>query len=462
MRFSHRLIIGLGLTLLAGAVLAQHSQQNAESLGQSLTLWGAEQAGNADKSIPAYTGGLPPDTVPAGWKKGSGRYVPGPYDNEKPLFSITASNYEKYADHLTEGQIALLKKYPSFRFDVYPTHRSVAFPNNWLSHCKYNAQNAKLLPNSNGIAGASSCVPFPIPSGPEAGAEVMWNNVLTAFNGTRSTFSASSWLVDSSGNVTDVGRGYVQYVHPYAASTEKAYIGGSSEILLIGYKGPPSQVGTQILQKSPIDYNQDKQLSWSYTPGTRRVRLAPEFAYDTPISFNGGALNYDEIAGFSGALDRYDWKLVGKKEVYVLYNANRAAYAPQEQMLDKNHLFNPDLARWELHRCWVVEAKLKPGQRHTEPRRTFYVDEDTWRLVASDAYDQAGALSKVDFNGVVPAWDVQTFAPYPQILYDLSRNTVYIFGFARSDNFYKTLSMETSIPDMAIFDPGYLTSSGIR
>ena len=49
----------LALSLLATSVMAAVSAEEAAKLGTTLTPIGAEKAGNADGSIPEWTGGLP-------------------------------------------------------------------------------------------------------------------------------------------------------------------------------------------------------------------------------------------------------------------------------------------------------------------------------------------------------------------------------------------------------------------
>ena len=108
-----------------GTAQAAASADEIKKLGGELTLVGAEKAGNKDGTIPPYTGGL--TTPPASYQKGSG-VRPDPYASEKPLLSIDAKNMAQHADNLTEGVKGMMKKYPTFRADIYPSHRTVAYP----------------------------------------------------------------------------------------------------------------------------------------------------------------------------------------------------------------------------------------------------------------------------------------------------------------------------------------------
>ena len=454
MRVLQHMLIGLGVLFAIGGAFAAVSQQEADELGKSLTPWGAELAGNADKSIPAYTGGLSASTAPAGWKKGSGRWDVGPFDDEKPLFSINAGNADTYAKHLTPGTIEMLKKYPEFRVDVYPTHRSVSYDSSWLSHCKDNAVKAKLAADGDAVQDAYSCVPFPIP---KSGTEVMWNAALHNTFGVSSAFLVSTWLVDADNNVTDVGHVAANFAYPYRNPDKKDWHADYYAYELARWLGPPSQVGTKILVEFPMDWVKNQELTWIYTPGTRRTRLAPEFKYDTPIAPSGGADNYDEVFGFAGQFDRYNFKLIGKREIYIPYNAGRMMFAPQDKMLAKR-VFNPDVSRWELHRVWVVDATLKEGKRHSQPHRTFYVDEDTWAFSAVDGFDKSGNLVRVQYDPIFPLWDAGTSAQ-GMLIYDLSTGTLFINGMSRSSDYVKA---SDSLGDMNRFTPSALTSSGVR
>src|SRR3546814_4854380 len=90
-------------SLLVGVAQAAVSPEQAARLGKDLTPTGAEQAGNADGTIPAWTGGI--TTPPAGYKVGM--FHPDPFPNDKIEFTITPQNYKQYADKLTVGQKAM-------------------------------------------------------------------------------------------------------------------------------------------------------------------------------------------------------------------------------------------------------------------------------------------------------------------------------------------------------------------
>src|SRR6185503_18298037 len=147
--------------LLASTVSAQAavSAHEAAKLKSTLTPVGAEKAGNKASTIPAWDGGLA--KAPPGYKNGDVR--PDPYADEKPVLSINAKNMVQYADKLTDGVQALMKKYPDFRIDVYPTHRTAAAPQSVYDNTFRNATQAKTVDGGHGVEGAWGGIPFPIP-----------------------------------------------------------------------------------------------------------------------------------------------------------------------------------------------------------------------------------------------------------------------------------------------------------
>ncbi|WP_299689943.1 DUF1329 domain-containing protein [Hydrocarboniphaga sp.] len=442
---------------ISGTAYAAVSQQEADQLGgTTLTEFGAEKVGNADGSIPPYTGGLPKDTAPAGWKPGTGRYDKNPFDDEKPLLSVNAGNMDKYADRLTAGAVAMMKKYPDYRIDVYPSHRSQGYPAEWLSHCKTNATTVKMTKTGNGVEGGHSCVAFPIP---KDGNEVQWNNATRYVYGVDVEISMSNWLMDAAQHVTDLGHiTYTQsnYWTDPATNTTPGYRLGISQG---AWKGPPFQVGTLVRQTRSLDYDKQSTLAWFYSPGQRRVRLAPEFAFDTPIASYGGAITYDEQFGFGGSPERFDWKLVGKKEMYVPYNDYKLFFTPVDKLFSKGFV-NPDNFRFELHRVWVIESTLKPGKRHVYSRRTFYIDEDTWAVVASDSYDQSGKIYRVGFIPSYPVWDKQTFVQGMNF-YDMTKGS-FLIGPVYSRPEDGAIVSDKFPADSSKWSPDRMAGSGIR
>lgn len=394
------------LTFGIGAAHAAVTADEAKQLGDKLTPFGAIKAGNADGSIPAYSGGL--TTPPAGFEKGADRYV-DPFAAETPLYVIDQKNVGQYADQLTAGAKAMIEQFPSFHINVFKTHRTAAYPGWVVENTLKNATTAKLAGEIEGdaVVGADEGnqpfpgVPFPIPKN---GAEVMWNYHMHYAPAVTHTF-AGAWLVDTAGGVTPLPEPNEFFVHPWydksgemRKKTYDALYGFSARLT-----SPPSSAGTVFLNYYLVD---GSQKVWFYTPGQRRVRAAPEFAYDVPIASYGGVLLWDEVFGFVGRLDRFDFNLVGRKEMIIPYNVFGVTNTvPSKEFLGEKHL-DPKSVRWEKHRVWVVDAKRKEGARHVYSRRTFYIDEDCWCMVASESYDNGGTLWRVGNIYNFPTYDV--------------------------------------------------------
>jgi hypothetical protein len=396
------------IALRAGFARAQTS--NGSSIasklgGKILTPMGSEVAGNADGTIPAWTGGM--TTLPQGVQPNV--YVPELFPDEKPVVVINASNLAQYANCLTDGVVAMMKKY-GYSIKVYPTHRTQALPQYIYDNIAKNAVSAKFVDADPvggrfGFEGAYGGVPFPIPdvSNPlTAGAQIIWNHTAT-WNGYAYNFDIEAWLV-SGGNLALSGKGALKVMYPYYDPTGSvATFNDSMKREFLQYTAPPNLVGQDyIFHYSSDPYSRPDQ-AFELLNGEGRVRVAPELSFDTPSSPAGGNANWDEYQGFQGSLELYDWKYIAKQEMYIPYNDN-GLFAASAEEAHQPHFINSELVRWELHRCWVVEATLHPGERNVLARRRFYVDEDTWTICLSDAWDAHGNLFHVgmDFNYCIP------------------------------------------------------------
>jgi hypothetical protein len=420
MKASLTLIAALVAAVTTGGALAAITADEAKTLSTTLTPVGAEKAANKEGTIPAYTGGL--TTAPAGYKAGDG-IRPNPFASEKPRVSIDAKNMAQYSANLTEGTKALLQKYPTYRVDVYPTQRSVAFPKWVTDNTAKNAIKSKTTNDGHTLEGAHAGFPFPIP---KTGNEAMWNH-LVRFNGPAYESKYRNLTVDSSGRTSLSTEGNSTQEYPYWDNTKTS--ADTYWKLRLMYTGPARRAGEGLLIIDPLDTGTKERRAWAYLPGQRRVKVAPDLSHDTPNPGTGGGNTFDDIFIFNGSMDRFDFKLVGKKEMLVPYNAYAAVYqAKQDDLLKPNHL-NPDLVRWELHRVWVVEATLKEGKRHVYSKRTFYLDEDSWAALASDEYDARGQLYRTGFAYMAPSYDLP--APYTDMFshYDLVSRNYSVTGY---------------------------------
>ena len=397
---SLKTVLCSALLLLGGSASAAGPEQDVSRLGKDLTPVGAERAASKDGVIPAWTGG--DMKAPAGWKTGSAR--PDPYAGEKPLFSIDASNVDRYKDKLTAGQAEMLKSVPGYRMDVYATHRSCGYPEFYYERTRKNATGAKLAANGYDIAEVLGAgVPFPQPRN---GAEAIWNHKLH-WRGEGFHITHAGFIPPKGSD--GVGDAIVQdewEMSPMWSPANKGIAdGGGIEYQLLNiYTGPASLAGDATLAQ----YNFAKANDvWLYFSSQRRVRRAPTYQYDAPQINTENLLVVDQYLQFNGPLDRYDWKLVGKKELYVPYNTYRLnSSANRVEDVVKPKFFSRDHSRYELHRVWVVEASLKEGMRHMFPKRTFYIDEDTWMILVADMFDSQGKVWRTTEAGPYMAWEV--------------------------------------------------------
>ncbi len=446
-------VVAIALASLATGALAAVSADEAKQLGTTLTPIGAEKAGNKDGTIPEYTGGL--TTIPATFQKGSG-IRPDPFADDKPRLVITGKDLAAHADKLTDGTKELLNKYPTMRVDVYPTRRPVNFPKRIVDNTAKNAVNTKAVDNGLAMENALAGFPFPVP---KTGTEVMWNHLLR-YQGFNINSKYDSWNVDAAGTATLATTGEIWQEFPVfdPKRTEPAKATDLYFRTKLNYLAPARRVGESLLAQDAVNPLEQPRRAWQYLPGQRRVKLAPDISYDTPNPGSAGMSTYDDAWVFNGAMDRFDWKLVGKKEMYVPYNSYRLQYAKNPADVTKANHINPDLVRWELHRVWVVEATLKPGKRHIYAKRTFYIDEDSWVALASDEYDARGQLFVSGFDFMTFNYDGQSTNTDCQAYYNFTSGGYNVAGL--TGPYYGTKFGEAQ-PDIK-WSPEALAGAGVR
>ena len=447
-RQSLAIVVALGSI---GSAMATVTAEEVKQLGTTLTGLGAEKAANKDGSIPEFTN--TPITPPADYKPGNGHY-PDPYKDEKPLLRIDAKNMDQYADKLTEGTKTLLKRWPSYRVDVYPTHRTPTY-SKWVGENTIkNATRVKLVADGLGVEGAYGGIPFPIP---KSGLEVLWNSVLAPKPVSTDTIYAA-YEVDANGRRRLNAIASMYHEYPYYDPDRTSMDGQSYYKFLANVMAPAARVGGKNLGWYSIDYTKQDLLLWTYIPGQRRSRLAPETKYDGIAGSQG--YRFDELNLYSGPMDRYNFKLVGKKEIYVPYNAYRAVFGATDKVVTPVHI-NPDALRWELHRVWVVDGTLKSGKSHALTRRTFYADEDTWALLLSDSYDSTGKLSRMgqDLSFTMYEGGNSTLLNYTTVFYNVAKD-----GYLVNDLFGEQKLSVMTVPKRPTIKttPERMAAEGVR
>jgi hypothetical protein len=407
LQFLPRVALAAALLPLTFTGHAAVSAEEAGKLGQSLTPLGAEKAGNADGSIPAWDGGLtaiPEAAKSAGYKGDKGDRFVDPFPQDKPEFTITNSNLDQHKDKLTPGQLGLFATFDAYKMPVYKTRRTAANDAFIYKATAENATRAELVADGEGIAGAAVGIPFPIPKN---GREVIWNHKVR-YRGVSIRRWNNQFPVTTGGAFNAVKLRedvYFPYSDPDTTPAEVEENNVISYFLQI-IRAPERLAGQILLVHDTANQVKQSRLAWQYNPGQRRVRRAPNVAYDNPGTASDGLRTNDQLDMFNGAMDRYTWKLQGKQEIYVPYNAYRlhSDELSYDDIFKAGHL-NQDLTRYELHRVWVVDAYVKEGTSHIYKRRTFYVDEDSWQILLVDCYDQRDELWRVQEAHPIMAYD---------------------------------------------------------
>ncbi|WP_443190990.1 DUF1329 domain-containing protein [Pseudomonas indica] len=403
----------------AAHALAKVPADQAARLDADLTPLGAERAGNAAGTIPAWDGGL---------ARSANAYDPAqgykdPFVADQPLFTITAANADQYKAQLSPGQLAMLKRFPSWKLPVYPSRRSASYPAKVYEAAKANALTASLIENGNGIADFQVATPFPIP---QSALEVLWNH-LTRYRGDSVKRYYAQAVPQANG---DYFMTSIEDLFLFNADAGD-YSKGNGNVLFYfrqSVLAPARLAGTELLVHETVNQVKEPRLAWLYAAGQRRVRRTPNVAYDSPGTASDGMRTTDNFDMFSGAPDKYDWQLVGKQEMYVPYNSYKFAAKTNTyaDIVKPGHV-NPDLLRYELHRVWHVRATLKKGMRHIYKQRDLYFDEDSYQIVVVDHYDNRDNLWRVGESYTINYYDQPLLWTKGDAVYDLISGR-YVIG----------------------------------
>jgi len=394
-------VLAIAALVAGGIGMAQAQAQNAARLGGDLTAAGAEPGASPDGAVPAFTG-----TEPAlpGWAWGKKRLDYWKHKGEKPLYSIDASNVDQHADKLSPGQVALVKQTKGYRMDVYPSHRSCGIPASVAENTKKNVGTAKLRDDGWSLQEAVvPGVPFPLPG---SGAQAMWNAKLR-YRGVGIEYKAVITAASPRKGSDEWIKAFSEQTnfYPWALKPSSLFskLPQVEYQVYFSYTAPAALAGQALIQTV---YTEQPSETFYYFPGQRRVRRMPTYAYDAPQIGFENQYAVDEPYLFNGALDRFDWKLVGKKQMLVPYNAFGAYdFAAKFDSIAGHDFIAPSHRRYEMHRVWVVEATVKSGVRHLAPKRTFYLDEDSWSPLVADDYDGQGKLWKVREGFLIPVYE---------------------------------------------------------
>ncbi|RLU02648.1 MAG: DUF1329 domain-containing protein [Ketobacter sp.] len=416
------------LLVAASPAYAKVTQEQAKRLQTELTPLGAERAGNAAGTIPSWQ----PNGIHYPERAAGGHHL-NPFAGDQPRLVINRDNMEQYRDQLSLAHQVMLQQYEGFQMKVYPSRRTATYPERVYQAVMGNALQAELVDGGEGVVHANTSSPFPIP---ENAYEVMWNHKLR-YRGEAVQTHAGSAVVDTKGRYT-LRKTDTLIKFMFSDPTREQNSDDELAIMLLGATtAPPKLAGNKLLVHEFINAMKEPRKSWVHLSGQRRTRRAPDIAYDAPVLISDSIALVDNTDMFSGAMDRFDWSLLGKKELLIPYNAY-ALHSDQVQyddLLTARHL-NPELLRYELHRVWVVEATVKKGFRHRYGKRVFYIDEDSWQIALLEQYDGKGNLMSLAEGHPINYYEKPLFWYTLEVIYDLEKGNYYASGLDNQEKMY--------------------------
>lgn len=435
-KYQHFNVILGGLICAGGfalpvQVVAGVPAEVADRLGNDLTPMGSQKSGNGAGTIPEWTGGL--QSPPANITYKNGDRHPNPYSGDKILFTITAANMAQYEKNLTETSKALLAEYPdTFKMNIYPGRRSCAQPATIYASIKQNAITSEETPDGSGLAGAIHGTAFPIPG---TAQQIIWNHKLK-FRNFKATRQFVAALPTRSGEYNEyIVQDEVMQDYSNPAKKDVSELNNISLRYIANTIAPARSAGNVVMVHETINQTQSARKAWVYSPGTRRVRRAPDIAYDNPGTNTDGLQTVDSFDGYNGATDRYNWTYIGRQEAYAPANTYDLAlreHTYKDMFLAGGHI-NQDFVRYELQRTEVIEANLRPEFRHLYPKRKFWIEPDAWQVVNTSQYDGRGDLWRLQEEYGYTYYEVPVCGAGAAISYDLNAGRYLVLGFTNQE-----------------------------
>lgn len=441
--------LALSLTALAFNAHSKVTEEEAAALGDTLTPLGAIKAANEAGTIPEWTGGISSDQLPEGFDRDGTGYTL-PFADDSPLYTITGQNITEYRPLLSAGHQKLLESYSSYKMVVYPSHRTAAYPQEIYDSTIKNATNAE-LGSSGSLINAELGVPFPIP---QNGLEPIWNHKVRYRGDTVVRFNNQA-VVGPQGIILRSKRTErVRFV--YGNIEDPGYEDNINLYYVSKLIAPPKDAGQVTLVHEYVsEANGATRKAWLYNRGQRRVRLAPNVQFDFVPQGTDGQQYSDQVDMFNGSQDLYTWKLLGKKEMIIPYNSYKlnSKEVTYDQILKGKHI-DQDLARYELHRVWVVDANLKDDKNHPIAGRTFYIDEDSWSITMVDCRDTRGNLWRFQEGHLAQIYDVPLMTTVPEIIYDFTNGKYFATALINED---RSSAINSDDVPSQIFSPQYMS-----
>ncbi len=416
------------LCLCTGTIFAKVNTPQQQHLKNNLTPFGAIKNGNG-KQIPV-------------WQEQTNKTTNT--KDDAILFTITHDNYQNYSQNLSAGQLALFENYKHFAMPIYPTRRTASAPK-WVYKNTYdNALTTTLNEKQSGFENYHPGIPFPLP---QNALEVYFNHV-SRWRGLQTQTQNSDAVIYANGTFTLYTKQTLIRYDGYLPSLKSKYFIS----LVAKVLAPATQSGGGILVREPLDQLHEKRASWLWDKGRRRVIRAPNVAYDSPVQSASGLRTVDDTDLINGSPDRFTWKMLEKRELYIPYNNDKLAskQLKYKDILQKQHI-NPNFTRYELHRVWVIAATLKEKWRHVYSKRVFYIDEDSWQVMLADQYNKQGKLWRVSLSYSKFYQQLPGIYPVLNVYHELNSQKYHVMGLQNEER--TTIKFNGEIAKNNIFTP---------
>ncbi|MGH7905905.1 MAG: DUF1329 domain-containing protein [Candidatus Binataceae bacterium] len=321
---------------------------------------------------------------------------------------ITHQNWRQYKDFMPYGmQVLWSGKYfwklpPGARIMVGPFH-SYPLPEIYLKNTEKYAHLVKIVNLPDGghsISGYVAGIPFPTPSGPLKGWELLvddWYAYIPHIAcGNHNTF----YIRDRFGNtssetVREVYR-HFNHVSDPGAPIMDPKMPGIYETQFAEVLQPEQARYTAILSLYYIEPTQPED-QFLFVPALRRTLRLSLAARCSPFVGTDATQDDVNLGDFNGQFTMFGADYLGEKKVLSIVTAKPGVFGKLSNWYYPAFFPKPEIGQWELRDSDIIDVRRIPSLRkgYCYGRRVIYIDKQALSGNWSDLYDQNMKFWKV-------------------------------------------------------------------
>ncbi len=313
-----------------------------------------------------------------------------------PGTHITMQNWQQYKKFMPVGLWVLWQgtqfwKLPPDAELVVAANKHIPLPKKYLADTEKYASQVSLVPNSwGGLSpkGYVSGLPFPNPSGPNAGIEIVYNEYYAYVPYLITTYANKGFSMDQFGNKSVSEVREVNFKVKHLSDPGKPVNIPNLDDIFLTYNNIimiPEQ--SKYTNDLVIFYDDPATLgeTFVFVPSLRRSIRLSSAARCAPLV--GSDYTADDERSMSIQPPIFQAKFEGYKKILVMYPLD--GYVDKANYYKPSYFATPRAAVWMPREVALVDIRRtdQMKQGYCYGSRMAYIDKETWQPIWMDLYD---------------------------------------------------------------------------